>query len=284
MICFNVGLPTKEKSHVWDCCFGNCSGLEYISESNQTEFQALLDDLISFSRTQDMGAKNEGVKKLSNQILELHEKKGKLIISCPAIAMSADEAWEGGLSVDYIQTFNFINRLKKSLAGRCGEVKVAIAIEEQSSWLMSIYKTAFEGQETLYGFEEKTLGLLENRAMMGPFRWLFYDRVLAAAEQRFEEKNVMMYSIESLQSDPKALIADLISFAECDELLVASDIAYDQVGIQDEDKGNLRKTSGNTSASAPRDALELRGWLKSEILECFESTNLRLNNKIKHVF
>src|SRR5690606_2416384 len=100
--------------------------------------------MITLSLAQHMVAKTEDEKKLSDQILKLYEKKKKLIISCSAIAMSADELWEGGPSADYIQTFNFINRLNKNLAGRCGDVKVVIAIEEQSSWLMSMYKAAFK--------------------------------------------------------------------------------------------------------------------------------------------
>ena len=284
MICFYIGLKAKAGDFFCAQVFESIKEDGLIQREMDPDKSKLLDEMVYYSRSINMAEKSAGVKIIADKLLDIYKRNKIIIIKDECIAFELKEFWEPGLGVDFLQILNFINRIKKIIDGRCGEIKIIFALQNQVDWLLSSYSEFADRRKpaSLYDFEEKILRLLEGRLTMGPFRWLYYDKVIDEIEKRFSKENSFFYCVDYLNKGSDLLIKDALSFIGINEV---NDInAFRNLEFSNKRINALFNKGVPPVSEVKLDGVEVRGWLKSEVDECFEGVNARARRKIKYYF
>lgn len=281
MICFYIGLKSKAGDFFCTQVFEKVKEGGLIQRGMDPDKTKFLDEIAYYARSMNMVEKSAGVKVIVNKLLDVYRENETIIIKDECISFELREFWEPGSGVDFLQILNFINRIKKVLDGRCGEVKIIFALQNQVNWLLSSY-LEFENRSkpaSLYDFEEKILRLLEGRLVMGPFRWLYYDKVIDEIEKRFSRENSFFYCIDCLGGEVNFLKRDALSFIGIKQDSGVCDSG--DLGFSNEKMNSLFNKWVLPIAETEFNGVEVRGWLRSEIIECFEGVNARAMKKIE---
>lgn len=273
MICFHLGLSSSGSAFFQRFFQRFEEEKHYCDVAND-----ILEDISYYSRVSCITEKAQGAKDVSKKINELQKTQGRIFFNGPNIPFTFPEFWEGRHNFDYIQIFNFLVRIKKNLEERCGELKIIISFQEQADWLLLSYLEYLGSSDTssCYDFEARVLRLMESRYSMGPFRWLYYDKVLEEAGKRFCGKNVMMFSIESLKKRKSEVEVDVTSFLLGEKMPDTNTFDRDPF---------LELAALTTGEKHLEDGwFHIRSWLRSEIKNCFEASNFRARKNIKYFF